>query len=113
MTMIDGKLASLVTTLLEKSRASKVPWRATASDNIFLCGFGGYGVSIRAWTTTTGGRQRSLSIVNEDGVEIETLLAYSRSSEFDDLDEMFTLARRSANNVEEGLDRLLRELRNI
>ena len=113
MTMIDGKLANLVAALLEKSRASKIPWKATAQENSYLCVFGGFGVSIRQTRIATSTIWYFLSIVNEDGVEIETLSARSNSTDFVDLDEMFTLARRSANKVEEGLDRLLRELRNI
>ena len=114
MTMIEGKLSSLVDVLLEKSREGKVSWKPTARSNEFLWGFSKYAVSIRQTSERfDSGHIYSLSIVNESGEEIETLIHNANSPDHKIVQEMFILARRSANNVEESLDNLLQELQSI
>ena len=109
MTRFDEKLASLVDILLEKTREGKVSWEATVRENTFIAAFGRYGVAISS--------ERFgfvLMFSDESGNEIETKIENAvNSPDNGNLEELFTLAQRSAYNAEESLDNLLRELQRI
>ena len=115
MTMIDEKLDRLTTALLDKAQAGKVAWEPTASENIYLANFSKYAVSIRmrSYPTATAGviYHYVLSLLNEDGADIETRTERSAGQgDYDKLERIFNLARRSAYDVEEGLDTILQAL---
>ena len=107
MMKLEEKLTHLTALLLEKTREGKVPWKPSATDDVFVSSFGKYGVSIRE--NILGGFE--LSLMDTTGTVIESI---RESTEFQleggHLSELFTLARRSAHNVEESLDNLLKEL---
>lgn len=109
MTSFDEKLAQLITTLLEMTREDKVPWESTVRESTLIAAVGSYGVAIS--------NERFgyvLMFSDENGKEIETKIEDSvGSSDHMKLEELFTLAQRSAYNAEESLENLLRELQSI
>ncbi len=109
MTRFDEKLASLVDILLEKTREGKVSWEATVRENTFIAAFGRYGVAI-----SDERFGYVLMFSDENGKEIKTNIENAvGSSDHRNLEELFTLAQRSAYNAEESLDNLLQELQRI
>ena len=121
MTKFEEKITNLIDLLLEKTLEGKVSWESTANNETFLSSLGLYGISIRRTvpqTVTRGiaffGDSRPIYIVSfldEEGKLFDSKVENSASSTgYEKLEELFTLARRSAHNVEESLDRLLQEL---
>ena len=122
--VIDDKLSHLVGALLQKTREGKVSWKPTVNDGEFLAGFKRYVVSIRQDSLRFEGDPSQehlieLSLLNQDGKVMETkasssgqgsIWGSSLSDDYENLHGLFVLARRSAHNVEEGLDSLLKEL---
>lgn len=109
MTRFDEKVADLIDLLLEKTREGKITWEATVRESTFIAPFGRYGVAISD--------ERFgfvLMFSDENGKEIKTKIENSvGSSDHRNLEELFTLAQRSAYNAEESLDGLLQELQRI
>ena len=122
MTMIiNEKLTSLVATLVEKTEEGKVSWNPTVNADEFVAGFSRYAILIRKdvsvyeFGDTSQETHLELLFLNEDGRVMDSKGASQdslsdQSDDFERLYELFTLARRSAYNVEEGIDHLLQEL---
>lgn len=122
MTMIiNEKLTSLVTTLVEKTEEGKVSWSPTVNADEFVPGFSRYAILIRKEASvyedgdTGQGTYLELLLLNEDGRVMDSKATSQdslsdQSDDFEHLFELFTLARRSAYKVEESIDRLLQEL---
>ena len=121
--VIDDKLSLLVGALLQKTGEGKVSWKPTVNDGEFLAGFKRYVVSIRQDSLRFEGEPSQehlieLSLLNRAGKVMEewassaqgSISGPSLSDDYEYLYELFKLARRSAYNVEEGLDSLLKEL---
>lgn len=119
--IINEKLTSLVTTLVEKTEEGKVSWSPTVNADEFVAGFSRYAILIRKdvavyeFGDTSQETHLELLFLNEDGRVMDSKAASpdslsDQSDDFERLYELFTLARRSAYNVEEGIDRLLQEL---
>lgn len=107
MMKLEEKLTHLTTLLLEKTREGKIPWKPSATDDVFVSTFDKYGVSVRE--NILGGYE--LSLIDTTGTVIESIRETTKFQiEGGNLSELFTLARRSAHNVEESLDNLLQEL---
>lgn len=122
--VIDDKLSALIATLIDKTREGKVSWNHTVNDDEFLAGFSRYVVSVRrdiVHYEDEGGSESliEIALLNENGQVMEVKTSYASGSsilnpnltdDFENLRELFTLARRSAHNVEEGLTDILQEL---
>ena len=118
MTMIiNEKLTSLVTTLVEKTEEGKVSWNPTVNADEFVAGFSRYAILIRKDILLDESPIQTyfeLLFLNEDGREMESSVSISGERGIQQrLRKLFTLARRSAYNVEEGLNRLLQEIESI
>ena len=111
---IDGKLSYLVTALIDKTREGKVLWKPTINDGEFLAGFSRYVVSIKAGYDNAFREERpfrTLRLLDRDGRTIDAKIEYDTdSSDYEDLEYLFILARRSAHNAEQSIDYLLQEL---
>ena len=121
MTHFEEKVAHLIDLLLDKTREGKISWESTANSDAFVSSLGLYGISIRRNVPHTVARGFALfgdtrpayvvSFLNEDGELFDSQSENSPSSAgYEKLEELFTLARRSAHNVNESLDNLLQEL---
>ena len=123
--IIDSKLSALITTLIDKTREGKVSWSPTINDGEFLAGFSRYVVSIQQSTMYSedpdSGRQFCIDValLDQNGKIMEVTTSFSggsltfgpgRFDDYENLYELFILARRSAHNVAESLDTLLQEL---
>ncbi len=123
--VIKDKLSDLITTLIDKTKEGRVSWDPTINDDEFLAGFSRYVVSVRqdfVHFEDEGGREPLIEIVllNQNGQVMEVKTSYASGSsmlnpslddDYEELLELFILARRSAHNVVEGLDDVLEELR--
>ena len=122
MTLVDkstrqDRMSHLVKALIDKTGEGKVSWEPTVSDEKFLAGFSKYVVSVEVGFED-GFRQerpyRTLSLLNNNGKTVDAKVEYDiDSSDYEELGELFMLARRSAYNAEESLDNLLQELQRI
>lgn len=98
----------VLTKLLERTDEGRVNWKTTADERTFLAAFGNASVTIRGYTD---GRP-TLSILNNAGVEIETLDGDEPSGRewHQELNELYQKARRVALGVDSQLDDLMRAL---
>ena len=112
--IIDNKLSHLITTLINKTKEGKVSWSPTINDDEFLAGFSRYVVSIKVGYDNEFRQERpfrTLILSNQDGRTIDAKVEYDTdSSDYEELGELFMVARRSAYNAEESLNSLLQEL---
>ena len=112
--IIDNKLSHLITTLINKTKEGKVSWSPTINDDEFLAGFSRYVVSIKVGYDNEFRQERpfrTLILSNQDGRTIDAKVEYATdSSDYEELGELFMVARRSAYNAEESLNSLLQEL---
>lgn len=118
MTMIiNEKMSNLVTTLVEKTEEGKVSWSPTVNADEFVAGFSRYAILIRKDILLDESPSQTyfeLLFLNENGREMESSVSISGERGVQQrLRKLFTLARRSAYNVEEGLNRLLQEIESI
>ena len=110
-TSIDEKLNRLIDTLNSKTESGKLSWEETAADSEFLANFSAYGVSIAKKSYPTNPPDYTLTLLNSEGEDMETSREADPSrSKYRELQRLFTLARRSARNVNEGLDAILKIL---
>ena len=111
---IENKLSSLVSTLIQKTREGKVSWNPTINDDEFLAGFSRYVVSIKLGFADEFRQERpyrTLGLLNKDGKTIDAKIEYDTDSlDYQELGELFVVARRSAHDAEESLNSLLQEL---
>lgn len=121
---IENKLSNLVAGLIVKTREGGVTWATTLADNQFIAGFSRFVVSVRQdfmySEDEDSGAQPfiEVSLLNQNGRTIEATTSYAHgetfgpgiSDDYEELLELFILARRSAHDVEESLDDLLQEL---
>ena len=108
--MADEKLYRVLRVLLEKSRKGALGWEATNDVNTFIVSFSSYGVSIEMIPRRGEATMYVLSILNDAGDQIEEIREGVFNNVWEDLHELFTLARRRALRVDEGLDAILKEL---
>ena len=120
MTNFDEKIAHLIDVLLEKTVQGKVSWESTANNDTFATALGLYGISISRYVSrpviyTVEEREIFiLTFLDKNGELFDSRVDDSSSfNDYNRLKELFTLARRSANNVDESLDNLLQELQRI
>ena len=111
---IENKLSYLVSTLIQKTREGKVSWNPTINDDEFLAGFSRYVVSIKLGFADEFRQERpyrTLGLLNKDGKTIDAKIEYDTDSlDYQELGELFVVARRSAHDAEESLNSLLQEL---
>ena len=111
---IENKLSYLVSTLIQKTREGKVSWNPTINDDEFLAGFNRYVVSIKLGFADEFRQERpyrTLGLLNKDGKTIDAKIEYDTDSlDYQELGELFVVARRSAHDAEESLNSLLQEL---
>ena len=114
MTMIEEKISQLIVALIDKTGAGKVTWKKTVSANRLLVNFSLNAVSITRIPNNNINATYVFSLLDDDGNEIESKTEYSSTTaEHQKLEQLFNLARRSANNVEESLDSLLKTLESV
>ena len=125
--IIDNRLSALVTTLVDKTSEGKVSWSPTINDGEFIAGFSRYVVSIRQGLVYSEDDDRprepyiEIALLNPNGKIMEVATSYAIEptfgpgifDDYEELHELFVLARRSAHNVAESLDNLLQELQSI
>lgn len=109
---MDSPYNSLIINLLIKSRDKRVHWQTTSDPRMFLVTSGKQSISITNGYDEMGEEEYFvLSIRNEKGTIIDSFVADKRKSEWDQLNELYYLARRYANNVDETIDKLLNDLK--
>lgn len=114
MTMIEEKLSRLIVALIEKTESGKVTWNKTVSMNRYLANFSQNAISIKRFPSELEEDRTHyiFSLLNGDGEEIESKYTEwpGRRTDYRNLEKLFNLARRSAQNVEENIDSLLQTL---
>lgn len=118
MTIAAAKTEDLVSevtiALRQKTAARKIAWKPTVEENAFIWASDAYGVSIeRKLDYRNAVKGFELRFV-KDGVEVESVAAdIPGTPEYENLRDLFVLARRSAHNVEESLGKMLQDLERI
>ena len=105
--MSDERMIAIASKLLERTRKGDVGWSDTVDENTFSVAYPEYSVLIRR---AADGRTCVLSIQNVHGSEVQSLRLAPYETEFETLDELLQLARRTALKTDEVLDDLLGRL---
>ena len=95
--------------LSERTRRGSANWASSDEANTFVWSGLSSAVSIAQYRTVNATRVR-MAVVNEMGDEIDSITVDHRSEDYEALERLFELARRSALNVDSVLDNLLNEL---
>lgn len=111
------RMVNLADELRERTKSGRIAWKETDDPTVFLYSGSSSSVEVDSWVTS--GRPRvALRLRNSSGAEVDALnLTYENDfatpgneSAFELLEELHELARRSALNVDEVIDSLLRDL---
>lgn len=112
--LVNEKVSKLIASLHKRTREGKVKWERTVSRDLYSANFYPYSVTIKRFPpnvvcpspaysldmlTLVEGQVDELRMENDPGQE-----------DYELLKEIFTLAQKSPEHVEEGLDNLLQEL---
>ena len=104
--MVQDKLIALIETLAEKSEAEDLEWEAAAGSNSYQINFPRYTVTIFELDDEEVPAYR-LTITNERGELVETVLASNFGGMYQQLETVFSGARRKAMGVDSALDEIL------
>lgn len=103
-----AETSDILARLLERTNQEKVNWQSTSADDVFIAVLGNS--SVRITEFFHDGMHAVLSILNEEGREIENLHNVSDDEWYEDLRELYQKARRIALGVDSQLDDLLKIL---
>lgn len=114
--MSNIKLAKIIEKLLERTQAGSVTWEETGKRGVFQAAFPGYTIQLllREGDHPSEAPDYVVRIVNQEGNLLEEVadpeLKEVMESAFAKMQELYTLARRSALGVDEALNRILSSL---
>lgn len=103
----EEKLLQIATRLLERTEAGGVQWNETADESMFETSMERYSVNV--FKTKDG--FPGLSVVNDSGRVIDTLVLNFAQEGSETLNNLHELARRDALRVEGALDDILKTLK--
>ena len=105
-----AEISDILATLLERTREDKVSWQTTAAESTFLAVLGKASVTIEE--SSFPEYNVVLRILNHEGRQIESLIIGPTTSPQQDqqLEELYSKARRIALGVDSQLEDLLKEL---
>jgi hypothetical protein len=109
----------LVTTLIEKTKAGRLKWEPTATENVFIASVGG-GTTLRIYLSTTTTLDQygepeavdapELKLLDEKGKMLWEIHSHQIKG---GLWPLFKLAQRVANKLDERMASLMESLRNL
>lgn len=109
MATFEQKVSLLISELLQRTRNRRLSWSPTARADSYLAALNSSGVLLQQ-----AGGVTLMSVLDGDGNPLEVWNASDLPpSDARRLRELFTLARRSAHKIEEGLDSILQEIQRI
>jgi hypothetical protein len=103
----------VISGLLQKSQKKEVIWNTTTDSNTFIVYFDKFSLSIRqkcrgdfnnpeTWIT--------IDIINDDGENIDGFEIEEGDTDWNEIIELFTLARRSALSIDNAIQTMLTEI---
>jgi hypothetical protein len=93
--------------LLDRTNENKIPWKTTVNERSFTASFGATSVLIEKYPRSN---RYELTILDEAGGEIESVLAGDHERDYDMYQDLFDKARRYARDTDNKLEALLAEL---
>ena len=106
--MAENKIIRILQTLVAKSREGEVAWETTRSSSKFLSIYSS--VSITIESDETPPEFYSLGVLNDNGVEVDSIQFTESDNYYLIAKELYGLARRKALGIEDLLDTLLNEI---
>ena len=105
------ELGQILTGLVRRTEEGKLRWSPSAENDRFIASVDAISILIIEEMNFRGNTCYRLDIFDESGEVIESL-GYQDTTESEDreLERLFVLARRSANNIDLTLERLARAL---
>lgn len=112
--VVNEKVSRLIANLRDRTLEGKVKWERTVSRDRFSASFYPYAVTITQFLADIDSSSTAYSLdmltLAEGQVDELRTEGSPGQGDYDLLKEIFTLARKSPEHVEEGLDTLLQEL---
>lgn len=108
----SGRLVELVKRLNLATSKGDLEWQETDDTTAFMCIFDGPSVQIKS-TDRDGSYPYILLILNEEGNVVESLRSGSDPWDDSEMGELYERARRSATNVDDIIDSILKDLPKI
>ena len=120
-----SKITEALEGLINRTEEGKLKWRTSGDGKEFLTSVDMIAVVIRQLSSGGPiGRRHQLIIANDEGVTVEMLETddlhktvprerLATSEQAQDLDRLFTLARRSALDIDSTLDKLVKGLKDF
>ena len=112
--IVNEKVSKLIVTLRDRTREGKVKWERTVSKDLYSANFYPYAVTIKRFppNTSFASNAYSLDMLTLVEGQVDELRTENNpgQGDYDTLKEIFALAQKSPEYLEEGLDSLLKEL---
>lgn len=99
------KLMAIAMGLLTRTQLREIVWKETAAENSFQTSREEHTILI----ARTPYRELSLKVLNKNGRAVQELTLDAKSPDAAVLQELYTIASRQALQVDETLDKLLRD----
>lgn len=108
--MSDSKIVRLIQGIVRQTNAGKIDWEVTESEEVFQASFPNYSIRL-SYTTSNMGTDYWLTIMNDEGLVIESVSDVQIKSELEGsyriMEGLYSDARRVALGVDKALDDLL------
>jgi hypothetical protein len=95
--------------LLTKSKANGVAWSTTTDDNTFVVYFNKFNLSI-CHNYNSGEAWINVELIDNDGNSIDGFFIEEGDNDWGKVNELYTLARRSALSIDIAIQEILTEL---
>ena len=108
--LLQQKMLKVAEKLLERSENGAVDWQKTVDEKEFFVSFPDYSLVIEEVRRPLFGNTYRLSLTNERGTKIESLKLDAGDNGYNTLEQLFHLARGRALDVDERLNKVLKDL---
>ncbi len=106
---MSEKFNKIISRLLEKTKNSEIHWKRT-SERVFISSVQNFSFVL---DSDMFGGKNILSVINEEGVEIESATTEDPEIDSRSLYELYESAKRDAYNVEGALDAIINQLEEV
>jgi hypothetical protein len=101
--------------LLEKSKANGVVWNTTTDSGTFVVYFNKFSLSIRqhggdSFNNDNPETWITVDLINNEGERIDGFSTEENDADWGKVNELYTLARRSALSIDDAIQEMLTEL---
>lgn len=109
--MISDEYRPLVDLLARRTSDDAVNWQATSDEDEFLVKFDNFSLSLRsAWDQETEKQYIAFTLRDAQGKRMDNFWVEVGDADYDQLNELWSRARRKALNIDSAIRQIIEEL---